>query len=218
MTSSRSAAPAAATIATLGLAAAAWILAVRQMTGMDMGVATRLGSFGSFIALWVPMMTAMMLPSAVPAIIRHVRATREARALAPFFGAYLAVWALVGIVVYAVYRPHGTLAAGVVVIGAGLYELTPLKRRFRRRCHENVSSGFGFGVACLGSGVGLMLMLVALGVMSIPWMSVIAVVVLGQKLLPVKAAIDMPVAAAIVGVGVLIVIAPSSVPGLTPSM
>jgi predicted metal-binding membrane protein len=61
-------------------------------------------------------------------------------------------------------------------------------------------------------------MLVALGVMSATWMAVIAVLVLAQKLLPAKAAIDGPLALAIVGLGVLIVIAPSSVPGLTPPM
>ena len=44
----------------------------------------------------------------------------------------------------------------------------------------------------------------------------IAVLVLVQKLLPAKAAIDVPLALAIVGLGTLIVIAPSSVPGLTP--
>jgi hypothetical protein len=32
------------------------------MDGMDMGVATELGSFGSFVGLWVTMMAAMMLP------------------------------------------------------------------------------------------------------------------------------------------------------------
>ena len=63
-----------------------------------------------------------------------------------------------------------------------------------------------------------MLMLVALGVMSVAWMSGIAVVVLAQKLLPAKAAIDVPLALAIVGLGILIVIAPSSVPRLVPPM
>jgi predicted metal-binding membrane protein len=63
-----------------------------------------------------------------------------------------------------------------------------------------------------------MLMLVALGVMSVTWMSAITVVVLGQKLLPAKASIDVPLALAILGLGILIVIAPSSVPGLTPPM
>jgi predicted metal-binding membrane protein len=63
-----------------------------------------------------------------------------------------------------------------------------------------------------------MLMLVALGVMSITWMSVIAVLIVAQKLLPARAAIDVPVALAIVGFGILILIAPSSVPGLMPTM
>jgi hypothetical protein len=49
-------------------------------------------------------------------------------------------------------------------------------------------------------------------------MSVIAVLVLAQKLLPAKAAIDVPLALAIVGIGILLVIAPWSVPGLTPPM
>jgi predicted metal-binding membrane protein len=63
-----------------------------------------------------------------------------------------------------------------------------------------------------------MLMLVAVSVMSVTWMSVIAVLVLAQKLLPAKAAIDVPVALAIIGLGIRIVIAPSSVPGLMPPM
>ena len=46
-----------------------------------------------------------------------------------FVGSYLAVWTLVGVVVYALYRPHGSVAAGVVAVAAGVYELTPLKRR-----------------------------------------------------------------------------------------
>ena len=103
-------------------------------------------------------------------------------------------------------------------IAAGVYEFTPLKRHFRRRCRESVRSGFEFGLYCVGSSIGLMLMLVALGVMSVTWMFVIAVLVLAQKLLPAKAARDVPLALAIVGLGILIVIAPSSVPGLTPPM
>ena len=63
-----------------------------------------------------------------------------------------------------------------------------------------------------------MLMLVALSVMSVTWMTAIAIVVLAQKLLPANAAIDVPLALAIVGFGVLILIAPSAVPGLTPPM
>ena len=97
-------------------------------------------------------------------------------------------------------------------------ELTPLKGHFRRHGRESVRPGLWFGLCCVGSSIGLMLMLVALGVMSVIWMSVIAVLALGQKLLPAKAAVDVPLALAIVGLGVWIIIAPWSVPGLTPPM
>ena len=44
---------AAALTATLGVAALAWVVAVRRMGGMDMGVETELGSFASFVPPWV---------------------------------------------------------------------------------------------------------------------------------------------------------------------
>jgi predicted metal-binding membrane protein len=210
-------APGAALALTLGLAAAAWVVAVRQMTGMDMGVATRLGSFAFFAAVWVWMMAAMMLPGAAPAVVRRAQAG-GVRAVPLFIGAYLAVWALVGVAVYALYRPHGTVAAGAVAVAAGVYELTPLKRHFRRRCRDSVGSGLAFGLCCAGSSIGLMAVWVAVGVMSIAWMSVIAVVILAQKLVPARAAIDVPLALAITGLGIWIIIAPWSVPGLTPPM
>jgi predicted metal-binding membrane protein len=210
------AATAAALTATLGLAVASWVVAVRQMNGMDMGVATQLGSFAFFVALWVSMMAAMMLPGAAPAVLRRAHASGRLRAVPLFVGSYLAVWTLVGVAVYSLYRTHGSFAAGAVAIAAGVYEFTPLKRHFRRRCRESVGSGFEFGLYCVGSSIGLMLMLLALGVMSITWMAVIAVLVLAQKLIPAKAAIDVPLALAIVGLGILVVLAPSSIPGLTP--
>jgi predicted metal-binding membrane protein len=215
--SRRAAAPAIVLAATIGLAAACWAAAAWLMDGMDMGVATLPGPFGFFAAAWVTMMAAMMLPGAAPAVVRRAQAG-GVRAVPLFVGAYLAVWALVGVAVYALYRPHGSVAAGAVTIAAGVYELTPLKRHFRQRCRESARSGFGFGLCCTGSSAGLMAMLVAVGVMSLAWMSVIAVLVLAQKLLPARAAVDVPLALAIVGLGIWIVLAPSSVPGLVPPM
>jgi predicted metal-binding membrane protein len=209
---------AAALTATLGLAAAAWVVAVRQMSGMDMGVATRLGSFAFFAGVWVTMMAAMMLPGAAPAVVRHVQASGQVRGVPLFLGSYLAVWAVAGIAVYLLYRPHGVGVAGAIVIAAGGYEFTPLKRYFRQRGQESTGSGFGYGLCCLGSSIGLMVMLVALSAMSVIWMSVITVLALSQKLLPAKAAVDVPLALAIVGLGILIVLAPASVPGLMPPM
>jgi len=209
-----------AVAATLGLAAAAWVATVRQMHGMDMGVATPLGSFAFFVALWVAMMAAMMLPGLVPAVLRRGRSAGPVRAVVPFVASYLVVWTLVGALLYALYRPHGATTAGLVVIAAGLYELTGLKRHCRRCCRARTRSGggFEFGVYCVGSSIGLMVMLVALGVMNVTWMLVVAALVFVQKLLPAKAVIDVPLAVAIVAFGILIIAAPGFVPGLMPSM
>jgi len=207
----------AALAATLGLAAACWAVSVWQMNGMDMGTATPLGSFGFFIAVWAAMMAAMMLPGAAPAVLRRAQAG-GVRAVPLFVGSYLVIWALAGVAVYAVDRPHGTLVAGVVTIAAGIYELTPLKQHYRRRCRETTGSGLSFGLCCAGSSAGLMAVLVALGVMSVTWMVVITIIVLAQKLLPPIAAVDVLLALAITGLGVLIVVMPALVPGLAPPM
>src|SRR5919108_2563659 len=95
MTSTRT-----ATLALLGVVAACWGLAVWQTNGMDMGTSTELGSLSFFVAAWVPMMAAMMLPGAVPAVARLVRRGRAVSA--PLFaGSYLAVWTLVRLAIYA---------------------------------------------------------------------------------------------------------------------
>jgi predicted metal-binding membrane protein len=218
MTSTKASRTAATLTSTLGLAAACWAVAVQKMRGMDMGAATDLGSFVFFIAVWVPMMAAMMLPGALPAVSRFIRFNGRALAAPLFAGSYLAVWTLVGVAVYALYQPHSTFAAGALTVAAGVYELTPLKRDCRRRCFTSVRSGFQFGLYCVGSSIGLMVVLVALGIMSVTWMSIIAGLILAQKLLPPRASIDVPVALAIVGIGILIVIAPSSIPGLVLPM
>lgn len=203
---------------TLGAAAACWVVAVTQMRGMDMGVATGLGSFRFFFGAWAAMMTAMMLPGTTPAVIRYARTCRRSVHPLGFVAAYLAVWTVFGLAAYAVYRPHGAVAAGVVTVAAGLYELTPLKRQARRRCREQVRSGVQLGLYCIGSSIGLMLLLLALGVMSLAWMSLIAVLVLLQKALPPQPAVDVPIALGIVAFGLVIFLVPSSVPGLVPSM
>ena len=63
-----------------------------------------------------------------------------------------------------------------------------------------------------------MVLLLAVGAMSMPWMAIVAALVAAQKLMPPRAALDVPLALAIAGLGALIVVAPSAVPGLTPAM
>jgi predicted metal-binding membrane protein len=165
------------------------------MTATDMG--PTLGAS-------VPMMAAMMLPSAVPAIARRARERGGGVAAPLFAGSYVGTWALAGVALWLLYRPPGAITAGALVVCAGLYELTPLKRECRRRCRERVRSGLRFGLYCLGSSIGLMLVLVAVNVMSIALMVAIALVVLAQKLLPPNPAVDVPMALAIVVLGIAV--------------
>jgi predicted metal-binding membrane protein len=63
-----------------------------------------------------------------------------------------------------------------------------------------------------------MAMLVVLGLTSLIWMIATAVMVIAQKLLPATVAIDAPLALAIIALGLLILVAPTAIPGLTPPM
>jgi len=174
------------------------------MRGMDMGTETTLGSLPFFLGVWAAMMAAMMLPGALPAVLAFTQAKRRAIAAPIFAASFVGVWTLFGLGVYAVYQPHGARVAGALTIAAGVYELTPLKRGCRRRCRETVRSGFQFGAYCVGSSVGLMVVLIALGVMSLSWMAVVAALVISQKLVAPRALVDVPVALALVALGVVL--------------
>jgi len=188
----------AATVATVGLGVVGWAVTIPRMSRMDMGVASTLGSFPFFLSVWVP----MMLPGVAPSVLRLAGSGRAALDIPRYIGSYLSVWALFGVLVFALYRPHGTATAGAITIAAGAYELTPMKRRFRDMCRDRPSSGLSLGLCCVGSSVGLMLMMVAYGVMSLVWMAGIAGVVLLQKLVPPRTLYDVPVALAIIGLGI----------------
>ena len=194
------AAQAAALAATVGVGAAGWALAVPRMRGMDMGTATTLGSFPFFLSLWIPMMAAMMLPGTVPSALRVAAGSRLLDA-PRYVSSYLGVWSLAGVLVFAVYRPHGTAVAAALTVVAGLYELTPLKERFRRMCRDRSMRGWELGLCCLGSSGGLMLVMVVLGAMSLTWMAVVAGVVVLQKLTAPRWFVDVPVGLAIVTLG-----------------
>src|SRR4029077_17134215 len=99
------------------------------------------GTFSFFAATWATMMAAMMLPSALPAVLAN---DREARRAPPvlFVVSYLAVWVVVGIVVFFAYRGAratqlgvlewdrgGAYVAGAAVVAAGGVEREPRQGR-----------------------------------------------------------------------------------------
>ena len=142
-------------------------------------------------ATWGGMMAAMMLPSALPAVISLPRG----RALA-FAASFLATWIALGVVAFVTYDHSGLMDAGpYVTVGvlatAALYELTPLKRACLHRCRANAQSGpapvrgLRNAVDCLGCCAGLMLALFAVDPMSIVWMLAVSALVFVQ-VVPVR--------------------------------
>jgi predicted metal-binding membrane protein len=136
---------------------------------------------------WASMMAAMMLPSALPAL---VSLRRGARALA-FAAGFLAIWIAVGIPAFVAYDHSGLMDAGTsatfaLLAAAALYELTPLKRACLRRCRAHAYSGPALargircGVDCLGCCAGLMVALFALDPMSLGWMVAVSALVFVQ--------------------------------------
>jgi len=214
----------------LGAAGAAWIVTFERMRGMDAGPGTDLGGFGWYLGIWVTMTAAMMLPTVLP---HAAWLARRAPAFLFALG-YLTVWTAYGLAVYTVYRlitsfdtgwlawdEAGPYAAGVVIVAAGLYELSPFKRRSLRRCRmfpEDTGAlrgGLAHGLDCVGCSGGLMLVLFALGVMSLFWMAVVAAAIFAEKVLPRGIRLSRVLAPALVVLGIWVAMAPASVPGLT---
>ena len=220
------------TLVLVGGALAAWAVTIVRMRGMDEGPGTDLGGLGWYLGVWVTMTAAMMLPTAAPAA-RHV-ARRASHAPTLLFAAgYLAVWTIYGLLAYGVYRVVGSLdigqlawdrsgpyVAGGVIVAAGLYELTPLKRMSLRRCRATpygnaFRSGLAHGRDCVGCSGALMAVLFVLGVMSLFWMAVVTVVIFAEKVLPPGPRLAPAVAVGLVALGIWVAVSPATVPGLT---
>jgi predicted metal-binding membrane protein len=160
-----------------------------------------------------------------------------------FLTGYLASWVAYGLAAYGVFRllrgahwhafswnAQGPLIAGAAIAAAGVYQLTPLKRVCLRHCRSPLHyvmggwrpgrvgalrMGLEHGAFCVGCCWGLMLILFALGVMSITWMLVVAGLIFAEKVLPRGDRLTRVFAVAFIAVGIWVAAAPGSVPGLT---
>jgi predicted metal-binding membrane protein len=165
-----------------------------------------------FLFGWTAMMTAMMVPATLPLILlyrtiarKQLRPARSQIGMVVLLTGYLAVWAAAGMPVYAyslLVTPAGWLAtvlpAALLVVG-GIYQFTPLKRLCHVRCssplffllqhwREGATGALRLGVVhgldCLGCCAGLMVSLVALGMMNLAWVLTAAVVIFVEKTIP----------------------------------
>jgi predicted metal-binding membrane protein len=189
------------------------------------------------LAMWLVMMAAMMLPGAAPAILLHgaIAARRSGQGSADttvaFVLGYLAVWAAFsigavslqfGLQGLALLSPMMASASGgltgALLLLAGLYQWSPLKRRCLAQCRSPLafflanwregrkgafSMGLRHGVSCVGCCWALMMLLFVGGVMHPLWIGGIALFVLLEKTVPRSAALDRVAGVVLVVAGVL---------------
>jgi predicted metal-binding membrane protein len=113
---------------------------------------------------------------------------------------YLAVWLVLALLALRV--PWMSLGAYATLAG-GLYELTPVKRRFLERCRA--THGLRHGLDCAGSSAGLMVALFGLGLMSVWWMAAVAALVFAEKAAPFGQRLVLPAGLALIAVGLIVI-------------
>jgi predicted metal-binding membrane protein len=183
--------------------------------------------FAFVLVMWAVMMIGMMTPSATPMILLYARVGRQAArqgkplaASAYFAAGYLVAW--IGFALAASLAQWGLersallgsmmegasdVFGGAVLIGAGLYQWTPLKDAclrqcqapwlfiqrhggFRREPRGALALGLRHGAYCIGCCWALMALLFVGGVMNVLWIAAIALLVLAEKVVPAGAIIS----------------------------
>jgi predicted metal-binding membrane protein len=185
-----------------------WTMLTDDMAGMDMVMTPTLAAGVAFVAAWGIMMAAMMLPSALPMIGLYAATRRGDSRTAPvalFTLVYLALWTAMGVPMYlvsvilsAVAAPARAHAVAAMLVVAGAFQLSSLKRVCLRHCRsplgfllghwrEGWPGGLALGAAhalyCLGCCWALMLVLVGAGSMGLAWVLLVAAVVAAEKVL-----------------------------------
>ena len=231
------------------LSALAWVFLIwqarmmgSQAMGLTMGMSALL-----FISIWIVMMVAMMFPTAAPMILMFSKIyTSKRQQELPFVptwvfvSAYLLVWSLCGVVAYPLAVGIEQLAAqsmwlmenaarlgGVVLLLAGLYQLSPLKDICLSKCrtplqfilsswHDGYGGAFRMGLEhgafCLGCCWLLFVILFPLGIMNIAVMALVTALIFAEKALPIGRQISKLAGAGLIVYGVLIMFLPAALP------
>jgi predicted metal-binding membrane protein len=160
--------------------------------------------------------------------------------MSAFLAGYLLAWAACGVVAYAALAGAGRLVMaspgparwlGVAIFAAaGSYQFTPWKDFCLRRCRSPIGAlmyyagfkgrsrdvrvGLHHGATCAGCCWGLMIVLVAVGVMNIAVMAALAAVVFAEKLWRHGKLLAQVAGVALVVAGIVAIWYPWLLPGL----
>jgi len=226
-------------------AAAAWVGVVVVARHMGPMPGTMGLGIGSFVAIWALMMAAMMLPSVTPFASLYTRSFTDNRGfrLAALASGYLLVWSVAALPTYGLAwladrvvggHPSGATALAVVIFAAcGVYQLTPLKDRCLARCRSplgfvlkfgsyrgrsrDLRVGLYHGAFCLACCWGLMVLLVAFGLMNLAAMVVLAAVVLVEKTSSWGSRFSRALGVVALVLAVIVIFQPGLAPGLHAS-
>lgn len=204
-----------------------------------------IGGFAVFLFGWTAMMVAMMVPATLPLILLYRTIARnrlspaQARTgMTLLLAGYVGVWAAVGLPVYAysllgeTSGSAGTLLPGLLLVAGGIYQFTGLKSGCHARCSNPLfflmqqwrpgargalRLGMLHGIDCLGCCAGVMLALVALGMMNLAWMLTAAIVIFIEKTLPGSHRVARPLGIVMVSGG-LVLLGMSLLGGMSPGM
>ena len=212
------------------MATAGWCASM-SMAWMRMPGQSWPGFAASFLGMWVVMMVAMMLPALVPALWRY-REMGLGRLISLVGAGYFFVWTVFGVAAFslgvalttlAMHQPalaHATpVAAGVVVLIAGAYQLTPWKTHELAACraepvrgcmlpaHAGTAwrHGLRLGLHCSRCCVGLMAILLVIGVMDLRAMAAVAGAITIERLAPAAERVARATGVVIVGVGLFLI-------------
>ena len=237
------------------LAAIAWGVLIWQAPAMNnQGMGLTMGMSATlFIAIWAVMMVAMMLPSAAPMILMfsavYAGKRQKEQPFVPtwiFVSAYLLVWILCGVLAYPLALGADKLTSqsmwimenaarfgGIILVAAGLYQLSPLKRICLSKCRspfqfilaswrEGYSGafhmGFEHGIYCLGCCWLLFVILFPLGIMNIAVMALVTVLIFSEKAFPIGPRIAQLAALVLIAYGMLVIFMPSLLPTMQAPM
>lgn len=206
-----------------------------SMMWMRMPGQTWPGTAASFLGMWVVMMIPMMLPSLVPVLWRYRAAIRRSGgthldgATALLGSGYFFVWTVVGAAIYPLgvalaalemrlpaLVPTAPIAVGVIVLLGAALQLTAWKARHLACCREmgHVPAatagaawrhGMHLGLHCAFCSSGLMLILLAVGLMDLPAMVVIAVAMNLERLAPDGERTAKAIGAAAIAAGLIFI-------------
>jgi predicted metal-binding membrane protein len=162
--------------------------------------------------------------------------------IALFISGYLLAWAFAGVVAFfglALFERVLLLAGSnagwlgaAIFVTAGVYQFTSFKDVCLRHCRSPISLityytsfrrlaidlrvGVHHGIYCVGCCWGLMLILLAVGVMNIPVMAALTIIIFAEKLLRHGLLIARLTGISFFGAAVVAVIFPNLFPGLKP--